>query len=86
MEMRGFKEQNTIFRGPPDMPDCKDLPVWTGTYAGSEVVVSCWRPSDDEVARILVGEPVYLIIYGKGMPPVSLFAGEKVLQEVINHG
>lgn len=84
MTNRTFPQANKTFTAPPGMENCLAMDVWQGRYFNDDVLVSCWQPTDDEVARILVGEPVYLLTVGRGTPPVSLFAGLGVAKQVFN--
>lgn len=68
-----FANANTVMRAPADMPDCADIHAWAGQVPGGQpVTITCWRPSPEEQVRLALGEPVYLWIYGQGMPPVAL--------------
>lgn len=75
-----FPQANKVFGAPPGSSNCDDLPVMIGKLSGEDCIVSCWQPTEDEIARILVGEPVYLCIIGRGMPPVSLGGGHGYLK------
>lgn len=70
MEAIKFKEQNLVLGKPESMTDeeCGKLAVF---YNG-EQYVSCWKPTQDDLARLNLGEPVWLGIYSQGHPPVYL--------------
>lgn len=73
-----FPQSNKTYVSPEGMEDrCHELHVWQGTLQGDPVIVSCWQPTEDEIARILVGEPVFLLVVGQGTPPVSVIAGHQ---------
>lgn len=80
MDPVDFPQSNAVFGAPPGSTDCADLPVTKAKLNGEDVIVSCWQPTEDEIARVLVGEPVYLCIVGRGMPPVSLGAGHAYIK------
>lgn len=44
----------------------------TKTEAGTPVVVSCWRPTQDELNEIARTGRVWLAIMGATMPPVQV--------------
>lgn len=56
---------------------CEALPILDVDANGVPAMVSAWYPTPDEAKRIAAGEPVYLWIFGRSHPPVSLsVAGE----------
>ncbi len=48
------------------------LPVTRGDIGGKDVVVSFWRPTPEEIAAIVAGRAVALVVVGESMPPVAL--------------
>lgn len=53
--------------------DCSDVHAFTGADESKQpVVITAWRPTPAELVKINLGEPIYLTIYGMGMPPVAL--------------
>lgn len=71
-----FPQANTRF-GPPDGLDhsqCLTIYAYAGEIAhrsaldGAPIVVTAWKPSPEEIDRILSGEPVFLTFIG-GCPP-----------------
>lgn len=70
MTPQRFPESNATLGRPADMTseECGPLPV----CIDGRVVVSAWRPTPAELVRINLGEPVWLIVWGVGMPPVAL--------------
>lgn len=66
-----FAEANTVMRAPKGMEDeCSDIHAYRdGTY-----VLTAWRPPPEELVKINLGEPVYLTVVGKTMPPVAVSA------------
>lgn len=43
---------------------------------GSNLMISAWLPTPDELVRMVKGAPVYLSIVGGVHPPVSLRVGK----------
>jgi hypothetical protein len=48
------------------------LPVTRGDIDGQSVVVSFWRPTADEIAAIVAGRAIALVVVGGTMLPVAL--------------
>jgi hypothetical protein len=76
MDATNFTSANAVFKAPEGMKDCYDLPVRKTHINGQRCIVSVWKPTEDEIARILVGESVLLCVVGESMPPVCLLGGE----------
>lgn len=68
MNPQKFDHANIVLRRPPGMENCGDLPV----YADGQYCISCWKPSEAELASIAAGLPVWLTIVSRGQPPVEL--------------
>jgi hypothetical protein len=49
---------------------CADVHAWRD----GRQVVTCWRPSPEELVKINLGEPVWLVIWGPAIPPVRVTA------------
>ena len=64
----GFEGANFVFKAPENMPDCGDLEV----FRDGEVIVSCWRLTDEEFQEILETGVVWLSVWGQGTPPVAV--------------
>jgi hypothetical protein len=74
-----FDEENLVLDGPPDMSadECAMLSVWRGFLGdGNPVVISCWKPTKEELDEITRTGRVWLLVWGTTMPPVHL-TGEK---------
>ena len=55
---------------------CGSLPIRDGSEpSGLPSMTSVWEPSEDEIARIVAGEPVFLRVIGYVHPPVALGVG-----------
>jgi hypothetical protein len=70
-----FDEDNCVLGPPPGMTEDQvySLSVHRGaTPDGLPVVVSCWKPTAEELAEIQRTGRVWLVIYGQTMPPVSV--------------
>lgn len=52
--------------------DCLDLPA---IITPKRAVITRWRLTDDERARLLAGEDIYLTIWGLPIRPVHLAVG-----------
>lgn len=51
---------------------CEALFVADVESPAGAVMVSEWRPTAEEIERIVAGEPVWLWVFGRAHPPVSL--------------
>lgn len=74
MNPQRFEQCNSVMLAPADMPNCRDVHVCKTECDGNPVTVTAWRPSPEELVKINLGEPVFLIIWGTGMPPVLVTA------------
>jgi hypothetical protein len=70
MNAEQFPESNDVLKAPPGVPGdrCYDLPIYR--YSGG--VISCWRPTLEDIKRIVMGEPIYLHVEGPTHPPLML--------------
>lgn len=70
MNATPFPEANCTLGPPAGMTadECRSLPV----FIDGTGVISRWQPTAGERAAIAAGAPVWLVVWGKGMPPVSL--------------
>ena len=70
-----FEEANTIF-GPPEgmtEDDVKSIRAYVGEHLDSSAVtITCWKPTREELDSIEKTGRVWLMIFGKGMPPVAV--------------
>lgn len=73
-----FPEANCTFGPPQGLTENQVRPIKayrgtvpTGSIEGLPMVVTAWKPNDQEKERILNGEPIYLTIIGT-LPPHSL--------------
>ncbi|WP_044528699.1 hypothetical protein [Herbaspirillum sp. B65] len=55
---------------------CDGLPVTCSEISGQQVVISYWQPSAEEIALLVAGKPVGLVVFGGTMPPVALAVTE----------
>ena len=68
-------QANDVFGPPPGLDRSQVRPIAAyhgraegGSLDGVEIVVTAWRPSPDEVAEIMAGQPIYLTFIG-ALPP-----------------
>lgn len=54
-------------------PGCKDLPTKVEESDGNLSVISCWKPSEEDLAALNAGGCICLNVLG-GQPPVALWA------------
>jgi hypothetical protein len=72
MTPASFDESNVVLDKPQDMSydECDALSVLrTETTEGLPVVISCWKPTKEELDEIIKTGRVWLTIYGYTMPP-----------------
>lgn len=76
MEPTNFDESNGVLDKPRELTydDCDPLSVLhTVTETGFPVIVSCWKPTKEELLQIVKTGRVWLMVFGEGMPPVALY-------------
>lgn len=73
-----FDEINCNFTPPPTLEEsqCAQIRgyhgvVERGSLEGAKVIVVAWKPSDEDLMRLLNGSPVFLSVFG-GLPPHML--------------
>lgn len=70
-----FPQSNHVFDKPAGMTDrlCEALCVFCGVNPeGFPIVVSCWKPTAEELAEINRTGRVWLMTWGRTMPPVTV--------------
>lgn len=70
-----FKEENGVLNPPPgvSLDECTPLSVWRGPLnTGRDVVITCWKPTKEELDEIVKTGRVWLMIWGETMPPAAL--------------
>lgn len=69
-----FAHANNVMKRPERMTDeeCSDLSV----YRDDKQVISCWQPTNEERTKIAMGAPVYVYVFGQGMPPLFISADD----------
>jgi hypothetical protein len=70
-----FPEANCTFGPPPGMSECQVATirmyqgeVERGSVEGAPLFVAAWKPTIDELDRLVKGDPIYLTFLG-GVPP-----------------
>lgn len=80
MNMELIDNCSEVLGAPKDWPHekaaCLGLPVRYDEVDGIPCVVSAWKPTPFELAKLIAGAPVTLWVCGTTMPPVSLQVGE----------
>lgn len=71
MQPVSFHPQEESYTLPGD-DSVLPLPVLRVMFGNSPCLVSCWKPSLSDLFRLLLGKPVYLIIFSQFQPPVSI--------------
>lgn len=75
MDPTNFDQSNMIF-GPPDgmtEDQCRSLFAFQGSMSGgTPVVITCWKPTKDDLECINRGGRVWLYIMGDTQPPVII--------------
>lgn len=69
-----FDEDNAALGRPQSMTDdeCGPLSVFIGNdESGCPVVISCWKPTDEELSEIIRTRRVWVIVSGTNMPPIA---------------
>jgi len=66
-----------VLGAPPDWDKatkgpCCGLPVQDIETAAGPAMMSAWQPTPDELARLIAGASVTLLVLGRIHPPVSL--------------
>lgn len=74
MNPQTFPQTNLVMKAPKGMPECCDVHACRTTCNGAPVVVTAWRPTPEELVKINLGEPVFLLCWGQSMPPVAVTA------------
>lgn len=70
-----FPEVNARFGPPPDLADSQCMTIYAymgqvqgGSVDGSQIVVTAWKPSIEEIELMKQGQPIFLSFIG-GLPP-----------------
>ena len=68
-----FDEENVVLDSPVSIPGVVPLSAWVGeAEEGQHLVISCWKPSREELEEIQRTGRVWLTVLGSMMPPVHL--------------
>jgi hypothetical protein len=68
-----FDEENDVSDGPPGTTSeqVMSLSVWRGPNEdGIQVVISCWKPTKEELDEIVRTGRVWIVVWGRTMPPI----------------
>lgn len=69
-----FDEENDVLHPPPGMTsdDVQILSTWRGLLeSGIPAVISCWKPTPEEMEEIKKTGRVWIIVMGVTMPPIA---------------
>lgn len=70
-----FEHSNCLYVKPAGWTDeqCQSLATFKGVNEdGHPLIISCWKPTELEIADIVAGKPVYLHVLTNIQPPVLL--------------
>ena len=67
-----FAQSNTVMLAPKGMDNCSDIHACRTKCGAHPVTVTAWRPTPEELVKINLGEPVFLMVWMNGMPPVAV--------------
>lgn len=71
-----IRDANFVYGAPPGVPNCSDLHVRVTQDEGIRIMTSAWFPTQDEIVRMLEGQPVWLHVYGGQHPVVAITVPE----------
>jgi hypothetical protein len=69
-----FDEENGVLDGPPGSTseEVAPLSVWRGAMQdGRPCVISCWKPTKEEMEEIHRTGRVWILVLGYSMPPIA---------------
>lgn len=66
-----FAEANQVLHRPANLTEEQCQSVHAHVSQATRQVVTCWKPTAEELVKINLGEPIWLILWG-GMPPACL--------------
>lgn len=80
-----FDEETGVLDPPPGMTheECDCLSVWRGLVNGLPTVISCWKPTTEEMEEIRKTGRVWLWVLGDTIPPVHL-AGVSPFKQAVS--
>lgn len=68
-----FDEENSVLHPPPGVSpeEVSALSTWRGKLEdGTQVVISCWKPTPEEFAEMRSTGRVWVMVLGETMPPL----------------
>ena len=64
-----FEQVNHVMQS----PGCLDIPVCGTKFPdGTPVIISLWKPTQEELEELKNGGGIYLMIQGVGIPPLNM--------------
>lgn len=67
-----FAEANIVMKRPANMTEAECADVHA--FRDGKQVVTAWRPTPEELVKINLGEPVWLVLVGRTMAPALVTA------------
>jgi hypothetical protein len=80
MKVISTPRTNTVFVA----DGCGDLPAARFVVDGMELIETAWQPSPEELKLLQDGHPLYLTIWAKAHPPVSLSLESWAAEQEVN--
>lgn len=74
MHATAFDEENMVLNPPYGMTteECEPLSVWVGLLSnGCPAVISCWKPTKEEMEEIKRTGRIWVSVMGQTMPPIA---------------
>lgn len=80
-----FAKSNIVMTAPPGMDNCYDVHACVVQYPdGTRAILTCWKPTPQELAQINLGNPIWLSQVGNRMMPSALSV-EDPFEETKDH-
>lgn len=73
MQPSNFDQSNIILNPLPGMENCDPIFAYHGVdHDGNPIFITRWKLTKNEIEQLLSGKSVYLYVWGRQFPPVSL--------------
>lgn len=67
-----FPQVNVRLGKPEGMTDAECTPLPAHRSLQPRCFVSCWRPTVEDLERLVRGAPIWVYVYGDGHPPLAV--------------